>query len=76
MAKIIHWYKHRTKKKTKDDDNAVSIKTIHILVSRRVYLGLSILKVSETEFYEFWYDCVNPIYGEKHNYATWIQRTL
>ena len=35
MAKIIHWYKHRTKKKTKDDDNAVSTKTMENVKNHR-----------------------------------------
>ena len=49
----------------------------HGLVFKIVYRVIKFSqKVSEREFYEFWYDCVNPIYGEKHDYVTWIQRTL
>ena len=30
-----------------------------------MYLGLSILELSKILLYEFWYDYVKPIYGEK-----------
>ena len=36
-----------------------------ILMNRAVYFGLSILEMSKTVMYEFWYDYVKPKYGEK-----------
>ena len=30
-----------------------------------IYLGFSILKISKTLMYEFWYDYMNPKYKEK-----------
>ena len=33
-------------------------------MNKPVYLGLSILALSETIMYKFWYDCVKPKYGE------------
>ena len=35
-----------------------------ILINNPVYLGLSILDLSQTVMYEFWCDYVKPIYGE------------
>ena len=35
-----------------------------ILINKHVYLGLSILDLSKTVMYEFWYDYVKPKYGE------------
>ena len=35
-----------------------------ILMNKPVYLGLSILDLSKTLMYEFWYGCVKPKYGE------------
>ena len=35
-----------------------------ILMNKPVYLGLSILDLSKTVMYEFWYDYVKPKYGE------------
>ena len=36
-----------------------------ILVNKPVYLALSILELSKTLMYEFWYDYVKPKYDEK-----------
>ena len=34
-------------------------------MNKSVYLGLSILEISKTVLYEFWYDYVKLKYGEK-----------
>ena len=41
------------------------MKRIWILINKSVCLGLSILEISKIVIYEFWYDYVKPIYGEK-----------
>ena len=45
---------------------------ILIQMIKPVYLGLSILDLSKTTMYEFWYDYVKP-YGENTNFVIWIQ---
>ena len=35
-----------------------------ILMNKSVYLGLSILGLSKTVVYEFWFNYVKPKYGE------------
>ena len=34
-------------------------------MSKPIYLGLSILEISKTLMYEFWYDYMKPKYGNK-----------
>ena len=34
-------------------------------MNKPVYLGLSVLELSKTLMYEFWYDYVKPKYGEE-----------
>ena len=40
------------------------MKKTQILIISPIYLGLSILDLSKTVIYEFWYDYVKPKYGE------------
>ena len=49
---------------------AIEMRKTQILMNNPVYLGLSILDLSKTVMYEFWYDYVKPKYGEnaKHCY--------
>ena len=35
-----------------------------VKMNEPVYLGLSILEISKTLMYEFWYDCIKPKYQE------------
>ena len=43
---------------------AIEVRKTQILMNKPVYLGLSILDLSKTVMYEFWYDYVKPKYGE------------
>ena len=43
----------------------IEMKKILLLMNKPVYLGLSILELSEILMYEFCYDYVKPKYGEK-----------
>ena len=43
---------------------AMEMRKTQILMNKPVYLGLSILDLSKTVMYEFWYDYVKPKYGE------------
>ena len=38
------------------------MKTIKVKMNKPVYLGLSILEISKTLMYEFWYDYIKPKY--------------
>ena len=41
------------------------MKKIKIKMHKPVYLGLSILEISKTQMYEFWYDYIKPKYRYK-----------
>ena len=41
---------------------AIEMEKINVKMNKPVYLGLSILEVSETLIYEFSYDCIEPKY--------------
>ena len=34
-------------------------------MNKRIYLGMSVLDISKTLMYEFWYDYLKPKYGDK-----------
>ena len=43
---------------------AIEMKKIKVKMNTPAYLGLSILEISKTLMYEFWYDHVKPKYGD------------
>ena len=43
----------------------IEIKKTKIKMSKPIYLGLSILEISKTLIYEFWYDYMKPKYDNK-----------
>ena len=42
-------------------------------MNKPVYLGSSVLYLSKTVMYEFWYDYVKPKHGRMQNFVIWIQ---
>ena len=42
---------------------AIEMKKTKVKMNKPVYLGLSILEISKTLMYEFWYDYMKPKYG-------------
>ena len=44
--------------------SATEMKKTKIKMNKPVYLGLSILEISKTSMYEFWYDYMKPKYGD------------
>ena len=45
------------------------MKKSQVLINKSVFLGLSILDVSNTVMYEFWYDYLKPKYGENSKFC-------
>ena len=64
---------YHTAKWFSEDLLAIEMKEITVKINKRVYLGLSILEISKTLMYEFWYDYIKPKY---QNYVIWILTAL
>ena len=43
---------------------AIEMKETKVKMNKLVYLGLSILEISKTLMYEFWYDYIKPKYSD------------
>ena len=41
------------------------MKKTKVKMNKSVYLGMSILDISKTLMYEFWYDYIKPKYGDR-----------
>ena len=44
---------------------AIEMKKTKVKMNQPIYLGMSILDISKTLMYEFWYDCIIPNYQDK-----------
>ena len=44
---------------------AIEMKEIRVKMAKPLYLGMSILDISKTLMYEFWYDYIKPKYGDR-----------
>ena len=54
----------------------IEMEKTKVKMNKPVYLGLSILEISKTLMYEFWYDHINPKYQDNAKFGTWIQTVL
>ena len=41
------------------------MKKTRVKMTKPLYLGMSMLDISKILMYEFWYDCINPKYGDR-----------
>ena len=71
---------YHTTKRFSQNLLAIEMKKTKIKMNKPVYLGFSILEISKTLMYEFWYDYMKPKYGDNvklcymatDNYGLWI----
>ena len=63
MVKTIYWHpNYHTTKYFSENLLAIEMKKIKVKMNKPVYLGMSILHISKTLMYEFWYDYIKPKY--------------
>ena len=56
---------YHSHKKFSDHLMAIEMKKTRVKMTKPLYLGMSILDISKTLMYKFWYDYINPKYGDK-----------
>ena len=44
---------------------AIEMKKTRVKMTKPLYLGMSILDISKILMYKFWYDYINPKYGDR-----------
>ena len=63
--KLVSEPNYHTTKRFSENLLAIEIKKIKVKMSKSVYLGRSILDISKTIMYEFWYDYIKPKYEDR-----------
>ena len=56
---------YHTTKQIPEDLLIMEMKKISVTMNKPIYLGQSILDISKTLMYEFWYGYIKPKYGKK-----------
>ena len=59
-SKLVSEPYYHTTKHFSENLLAVEIKKTKVIMNKPVYLGISILGISKTLMYEFWYDYIKP----------------
>ena len=69
MKKEIDYFQNQpnyhTAKRFSENLLAVEMKKTKVKMNKAVYLGMSILDISEKLMYKFWYDYIKPNYGDR-----------
>ena len=56
---------YHTSKRFSENLSAIEMKKTKVKMNKPVYLSMSILDISKTLMYEFWYDYLKPEYKDK-----------
>ena len=57
-----NYYSH---KKFSENLMAIEMKKTKVKMIRPLYLGMSVIDISKTLMYKFWYDYIKPKYGDR-----------
>ena len=63
--KLVSEPNYHTTKQFSENLLAIEMKKAKVKMNKPVYLGMSILDISKTLMYEFWYDYIKPKYNSK-----------
>ena len=64
-SKLVSEANYHATKHFSENLLAIEMKKTKVKMNKPVYLGMSILDISKTLMYEFWYDYIGPKYGDK-----------
>ena len=65
INKLVSEPNHHTTKRFSENLLAIEMKKTKVKMNKPIYLGMSILDISKTLMYKFWYDYFKPKYGDK-----------
>ena len=63
--KFVSEPNYHTTKRFSENLLAIEMKKTKVKMNKPIYLGMSILDISKTLMYKFWYDYINPKYGDR-----------
>ena len=63
--KLVSEGNYHTTKQSSENLLAIEMKKAKVKMNKPLYLGTSILDISKTLMYEFWYDYLKPKYNDK-----------
>ena len=63
--KLVSEPNYHTTKQFSENLSTIEMKKAKLKMNKPLYLGMSILDISTTLMYEFWYDYVKPKFNEK-----------
>ena len=62
--KLVSEPNYHTMKLISENISIIEMKKVKMKMNKPIYLGLSILEISKTTMYEFWYDYMKRKYGD------------
>ena len=63
-SKLVSEPNYHTINLISEDLSIIEMKKTNVKMSKTIYFGLSILEISKTSMYEFWYDYMKPKYND------------